>query len=128
MTEVNKPKSGNLITRRVVGASRYSKQGLQACFRHEEAFRTEVFIGVVLTPVALWLASNGVDLVLLFGSMLLVLIVELLNSSLEALADLHGTEHNELIGRAKDQGSAAVMLSMALFLLTWATVLWQRFV
>ena len=108
-------------------AAKYSMQGLQACFRNEEAFRVEVVIGMVLTPVALSLANNGVELIVLFGSMLLVLIIELLNSGLEALADLHGTQYNELIGRAKDQGSAAVMLSMAIFLLAWGAVLWQRF-
>ena len=124
---VDKSKSGNLITRRVVDAAKYSMQGLHACFRNEEAFRVEVVIGLVLTPVALSLANNGVELIVLFGSMLLVLIIELLNSGLEALADLHGTQYNELIGRAKDQWSAAVMLSMAIFLLAWGAVLWQRF-
>ena len=122
------PKSGNLITRRVVDASRYSWQGLVACFRHEEAFRVEVVLGILLTPLAFWLANSAVELVLLFASMFLVLIVEILNSAIEALADMHGKEYNELIGRAKDQASAAVMLSMLVFVFTWGAVLWQLFV
>ncbi|MEH6639096.1 MAG: diacylglycerol kinase [Porticoccaceae bacterium] len=121
-------KSGNIFTRRILDASRYSSQGLRACFRHEEAFRVEVILALVLTPVALWLASSGIDLVLLFGSMLIVLIVELLNSAIEAVVDLQGGERNELAGRAKDQGSAAVMLSMAIFFFAWAAVIWQRFI
>ncbi|MBQ0798352.1 MAG: diacylglycerol kinase [Porticoccaceae bacterium] len=117
-----------MFTRRILDASRYSSQGLRACFRHEEAFRVEVILALVLTPVALWLASSGIDLVLLFGSMLIVLIVELLNSAIEAVVDLQGGERNELAGRAKDQGSAAVMLSMAIFFFAWAAVIWQRFI
>lgn len=120
-------KTDNIITRRIVNSSRYSAQGLKACFRHEEAFRVEVILGLVLAPVALWLASSAIDLVLLFGSILLVLIVEVLNSAIEAVVDLHGEEHSELAGRAKDQGSAAVMLSMVVFGVAWGAVLWQRF-
>lgn len=112
----------------MVNASRYSAQGLQACFRHEEAFRVEVILGLVLTPVALWLADSVFELVLLLSSMLLILIIELLNSAIEAVVDLQGDEPSELAGRAKDQGSAAVMLGMVVFGLVWGVVLWQRFV
>ena len=121
-------KSGNIFTRRILDASRYSRQGLLTCFRHEEAFRVEVILGLVLTPIALWLADSGTELVLLLGSILLVLIVEVLNSAIEAVVDLQGGERNELAGRAKDQGSAAVMLSMVIFILAWAAVIWQRFI
>lgn len=124
----NPSTTDNLVTRRIVNASRYSAQGLRACFRHEEAFRVEVMLGLILTPAALWLANSATNLVLLFGSMLLVLIVELLNSALEAVVDLQGEEQSELGGRAKDQGSAAVMLSMVIFGFAWGAVLWQRFI
>jgi diacylglycerol kinase (ATP) len=116
-----------LVKRRLFHATRYSLQGLRACFRHEEAFRTELSLALVLTPAAFWVADSARDLVLLLGVLALVLIVELLNSAIEAVVDLHGSERRELAGRAKDQGSAAVMLSMALCVLVWAGVLWDRF-
>ncbi len=114
-----------LVRRRLFDASRYSLQGLRACFRHEEAFRAELALAVILTPLACWLAGSALELVLLLGAMILVLIAELLNSAVESVVDLHGERH-ELAGRAKDQGSAAVMLSMALCVLVWGGVLWTR--
>lgn len=114
-----------VLYRRLIGASRYSWQGLQACFRHEEAFRLEVFVGACLFPLAFVLATSAIELCLLLGSMLVVLIVELLNSAVEAAVDLFGAEYHELAGRAKDQGSAAVFLSMILFAVTWSTLAWQ---
>ena len=112
-----------LLRRRIVGAATYSWQGLKACFKHEEAFRVEVFFSILLLPLALIIASTAVELVLLLGSVVLVLIVELLNSAVEAVVDRIGAEHHELAGRAKDLGSAAVMLSMGLFLVTWVLIL-----
>ncbi len=116
-----------LLYRRFIGASRYSWQGLRSCYRHEEAFRFEVFIAVCLFPLAFVLAGSGLELSLLLGSMLLVLMVELLNSALEAMVDLFTSEHHELAGRAKDQGSAAVLLSMVVFVLVWVLSAWQYF-
>ncbi|MFZ5653711.1 MAG: diacylglycerol kinase [Pseudomonadota bacterium] len=121
-------RGGNLVKRRLFDASRYSLQGLRACFRHEEAFRTELVLALILTPLAFWVARSALELVLLLGVMVLVLIVELLNSAVESVVDLHGRERRELAGRAKDQGSAAVMLSMALCILVWGGVLWGRFI
>ena len=123
----NKPgtsKSGflGLLKRRILGASTYSWQGLKACFKHEEAFRVEVLFAVLLLPLALLIAATPVELVLLIGSIVLVLIVELLNSAVEAVVDRIGEEHHELAGRAKDLGSAAVMLSMGLFFVTWLLI------
>lgn len=120
----NTSKSGflGLLKRRILGASTYSWQGLKACFKHEEAFRVEVAFAVLLVPLALLIAATPVESVLLIGSIVLVLIVELLNSAVEAVVDRIGEEHHELAGRAKDLGSAAVMLSMVLFFVTWLLI------
>jgi diacylglycerol kinase (ATP) len=114
--------------RRFIGASRYSWLGLRACFHNEEAFRFELFVGVLLLPLAFLIAESTLDFCLLLSSMLLVLISELLNSALEAAVDLFETEYNELAGRVKDQGSAAVLLSMVLFLMVWGLLGWQKIV
>jgi len=111
------------LQRRLVGALGYSIQGLRACFRHEEAFRTETVLAILLTPLAFMLADHYLELILMLGSMLLVLIVELLNSAVEAVVDRIGAERHELAGRAKDQGSAAVLLSMLVFVLVWGLCL-----
>ena len=81
---------------------------------------------VVLSPLGLYIAASALDLVLLFGVMFIVLIVELLNSAIEAVVDLASPEMAELAGRAKDQASAAVMLSMLLFVVVWAVLAWQN--
>lgn len=111
-----------LLKRRIVGAFTYSCQGLSACFKHEEAFRVEVVLGILLVPIAVLIADTGVELVLLLGALVLVLITELLNSAVEAVVDRIGEEHHELAGRAKDQGSAAVMLSMIIGLVAWLII------
>ena len=97
--------------------------GLAAAFRHEHAFRQEVFIAVVLIPLALWLPASGIGKALMIGSVLLVLIVELLNSALEAVVDRISSENHELAKRAKDMGSAAVMLSLMVVAIVWGFVL-----
>ncbi len=122
---MNKP--GNTGLRRVINATVYSAQGLAHAWRHEAAFRQELVLTVLLTPVAIWLGQNTVERVLLIACCLLVLIVELLNSAIEATVDRFGKEHNELSGRAKDLGSAAVFLSLLLVPLIWGGVAWQRF-
>ncbi|HSM29980.1 MAG TPA: diacylglycerol kinase [Woeseiaceae bacterium] len=112
---------------RAVRAARFSAQGLVHAWRHESAFRQELTLGVLLTPLGLWLGQTALERVLLIACLLLVLIVELLNSAVEAAIDRVGDEHHELSGRAKDLGSAAVFLSLALVLLVWSTVAWGRF-
>jgi len=107
---------------RVANAARYSLQGLRAAFQHEAAFRQELALCVVLVPLALWLPFSALERVLLIGSLLIVLITELLNSAIEALADLISTQAHPLAGRAKDLGSAAVMVALALALLTWVGI------
>lgn len=113
--------------RRIAHATRYSAQGLLHAWRNEAAFRQELALSLVLLPLALVLGQNAVEVLLLVGSCLLVLIVELLNSAIEATVDRVGQEHHELSGRAKDLGSAAVSLSLALVAVTWGTIAWQRF-
>lgn len=109
---------------RVWRAFTYSAAGLRAALRHEAAFRQELALGLPLVLLALWLASGRWQLALMVGSILLVWIVELLNSAIEALADAVSVEHHALLGRAKDLGSAAVMLSLISVVLAWALALW----
>jgi diacylglycerol kinase (ATP) len=110
---------------RLVKASRYTAQGLAAAFRHEAAFRQELVVGVPLILVALLLVPGAMHKLLLVGSVLAVWIVELLNSAIEALADAVSLENRELLGRAKDLGSAAVGLTLLLAVACWAVVGWR---
>jgi diacylglycerol kinase (ATP) len=109
--------------RRVVNAFGFSMKGLKACYRLEEAFRQELLVIIPLTPVALWLGSTPTERALLVGSLLIVPIVELLNSAIEANVDRVGYERHELSGRAKDIASAAVFLSIVFAAVTWALIL-----
>ncbi len=113
--------------RRIVNAFGYSMAGFRACYQHEEAFRQELILSLLLLPVGIWLGGNGVERALLVGSVLFVPIVELLNSAIEANVDRIGTERHELSKRAKDIASAAVFLSIVLALSVWALVLAPRF-
>lgn len=113
--------------KRVWNALFYSCAGFRAAWRHEAAFRQEAMLAIVLLPAAWWLARTPLELALLVGSCLLVLIVELLNSAIEALTDRIGMERHELSGRAKDLGSAAVLLSLVLVVCVWAGVAALRF-
>ena len=103
-------------------ATGYSMAGLRAAFRHEQAFRQEVYLLLVVVPLGLWLGENGVEKVLLIGSWLIVMLAELLNSAVEAVVDRIGSEQHELSGRAKDIASAAVMVALVLAGLTWAVL------
>jgi len=117
--------NGKSVTgiRRIINAGRYSMLGLRAAFRHEAAFRQELLLCLLLFPAALWLGRTGTERALLAGSLLLVPLVELLNSAVESTVDRFGNEHNELSGRAKDLGSAAVFLALLNVPLVWALVL-----
>ncbi len=112
---------------RLFNALRYSLQGLRAAFRHEAAFRQELLLTVVLVPVAFWLSRSLGELLLLLGTLVFLLVVELFNSALEALADAITLDHHPLIGRAKDLGSAAVMLALVFGAVVWASLLIMRF-
>ena len=115
--------SGTLDIGRVLRAARYSYAGLRDAVLVHTAFRQEVILSAVLTPVALWLGEDGLERAALIGSLMLVLIVEILNSAIETVVDRIGVEHDELSGRAKDLGSAAVLLSLLNVLLVWGLVL-----
>lgn len=113
--------------RRVLGATRYSLHGLRACFKNEEAFRTEVALGFLVLPVTIWLAQTLVQFLLMIGSFLLILITELLNSAIEAAVDRTGTDFDEFAKHAKDFGSAAVFMALLLFTIIWTSVAWVHF-
>ncbi len=104
----------------------WSMKGLGAAWRHEASFRLELYLAVVLVPLGLWLGQGGVEKALLAGTPLLVMSAELLNSGIEAVVDKISPEFDELAGRAKDMGSAAVFLLMMLVLLTWGLLLGPR--
>jgi len=109
--------------RRVVNAFGYSMQGFKACYAQEEAFRQEVWALIPLLPLALWLGETPIERAMLVGSLLMVPMVELLNSAIEANVDRIGMERHELSGRAKDIASAAVFMSIALAGVVWALLL-----
>jgi diacylglycerol kinase (ATP) len=112
---------------RLINAARYSRDGLISAWRHEDAFRTEVLLAVVMVPLALLLPIPLVEKILLAGVVVLVLIVELLNTGIEAAIDRDSMEINPLGKRAKDYGSAAVMLSLLLAGCTWVAILAANF-
>ena len=109
---------------RLWNAVHYSLAGLRAAVRHEAAFRQELLVGLPLVLLAPWLAPSRLHALLLVASIVLVWVVELLNSAIEALADALTVERHPLLGRAKDLGSAAVMLSLLLAVATWLVVFW----
>ncbi len=109
--------------KRILNAFKYSFEGLKSCFRYEAAFRQEVAALVLALPLALWLGENETEILLMIGSVVVVLIVELLNSAVENVNDRVSTDYHELCKRAKDQSSAAVMLSILLASAVWITLL-----
>lgn len=109
---------------RALFAFRHSLNGLKATWRAESAFRQETALAFVLIPCALFLPVAPVERAALIGSVLLVLVVELLNSAIEAVVDRISLDRHELSGRAKDCGSAAVLVALIICLTTWATILW----
>ena len=114
--------------RRLVNAWHFSQAGFRAAYRHEEAFRQEVWALLVLLPLGLWLGESPVERALLVGSLLQVPIVELLNSAIETNVDRVGMERHELSGRAKDIASAAVFLVIVFAASVWALVLVPKWI
>lgn len=108
-------------------ALRYSLQGLKAAWRHESSFRMELYVFAVLAPLALWLGASAIERALMLGALVLVLVAELLNGAVEAIVDKTTPEYNELAGRSKDMGSAAVFLCMLNAGAVWALILVPRY-
>ncbi len=101
----------------------FSMQGLTAAFKNEAAFRQEIYLAIVLVPLGFYLGETGVEIALLVSVILLVLITQLINSGMEAVVDRFGGEHHQLSGRAKDVGSAAVLIALLNVVLVWGCVL-----
>jgi diacylglycerol kinase (ATP) len=120
-------KTGATGLRRIINAFGYSIKGMRAAFKHESAFRQETTLLIILLPIAFLLGQNIVDYSILIGSLLLVIIVELLNSAVEAVVDRVGDEHHKLAGRAKDMGSAAVFISLVNVIVIWSMYGYQFF-
>ena len=112
---------------RVLRAFGYSLAGLRSAYKKESAFRQELTLAIVLIPLGVWMGRNGVERTLLIGSVLIVLIVELLNSAVEATVDRGGKDWDKLAARAKDMGSAAVLIALLLLFLTWGFILYDRY-
>jgi diacylglycerol kinase (ATP) len=121
---INKP-NGSGITR-ILKATRCSVQGLHAAWINEAAFRQEALLAMAMFPASFWLAETMSKWVVLIGVLLLVIIVELLNSAIEALTDRVSLERHELSGRAKDMGSAAVTCSLLIVVLVWGAALFEK--
>ena len=121
--EAESPFKGKTGLTRLINALRYSIAGLKAAYRHEDAFRQEVWLAVVLVPLALFLPAGAIGKALMIGSVLLVLIVELINSAIEATVDRVSLDHHRLAKRAKDIGSAAVLIALLNVVAVWLLVL-----
>ena len=117
------PYKGKTGLRRLVNAFGYSIAGTLAAFKHEDAFRQEVVLAVVLTPVALYFGETAIHQALMISSLLFIIIVELLNSSIEATVDRISVKHHKLAKRAKDIGSAAVFFSLINAAIIWFLLL-----
>ena len=117
------PFKGKTGLRRIWNAFHYSLDGLSAAYRHEDAFRQETWLALVALPLALWLGESTLERVMMIGSVLLVLIVELVNSAIEATVDRVSLERHQLAKRAKDIGSAAVLIALINAAVVWGLVL-----
>jgi len=117
--------SGNTGITRWKKAFEFTCLGLKATYKHEEAFRQEVFVLCLAVPLAIWLADSTIEIALMIGSIVLLLIVELINSAIEAVVDRFGGEIHELSGRAKDMGSAAVFITMLNAIMVWLLLLFN---
>lgn len=108
---------------RLIAATKYSAAGLKAAFKSEEAFRLEVYAFIILAPLGMWLGDGGVEKLLLVGSVVQLMLVELLNTAIEVVINRIGPEFHPLSGRAKDIGSACVLIAIGMVVLTWGLVL-----
>jgi diacylglycerol kinase (ATP) len=115
------------VLRHIGKAFIWSAAGIQTAWKNELAFRVEAIIIIILIPLGIWLGKSAAERALLIASCLLILIIELLNSAVEAVVDRIGTEHHELSGRAKDMGSAAAFFAMLTAGIIWALIAYERF-
>jgi diacylglycerol kinase (ATP) len=122
---MNKPERHGL--KRIIRAGYYSYRGILAAWRSEAAFRQELVLMLFMLPFAFWLGETVEQQILLIAPCIVVLIVELINSAIEATVDRIGYEAHDLSGRAKDMGSAAVFFSLLLVILSWGLIAWHRF-
>ena len=113
--------------RRLINAFYYSLSGFKAAWKNEEAFRQEIILSVFVIPAAIWLGTSARDRALLIAVYLIIPLVELLNSAIEAIVDRMGSERHVLSGRAKDLGSAAVLLSICIAIIVWCFIAFDRF-
>ena len=120
-------KPGKTGIARLIAATGYSLKGIRASWQHETAFRQEVALILALFPASFFVAKSTVQWLLLVSPLFLLLMLELLNSAVEAIVDRIGSEHNELSGRAKDIASAPVMLCLFLIAISWGVIAWTNF-
>ncbi|OQW69896.1 MAG: diacylglycerol kinase [Methylotenera sp.] len=120
---IESPFKGKTGLRRLFNAFGYSVDGFKAAYKHEDAFRQEVLLSIILTPLAFYLGNSAIEIALMIASVLLVLIVELLNSAIEAVVDRVSIERHELAKRAKDIGSAAVFIALLIMVVVWCLIL-----
>lgn len=120
---MSSPFKGAQGLRRLINAFGYSRDGFAAAWKHEAAFREELLLAAITIPLGIWLGQTGIERALLVGTILIVLIVELLNSAIEAVVDRVSPERHELSKRAKDIGSAAVLVTLMLAAAVWSLIL-----
>jgi len=113
--------------RRLINAWAYSMSGFKAAYREEASFRQETLVAIIFIPLGFYLGNGAIEQILLVGSILFVMLVELLNSAIEAVVDRFGGDIHELSGRAKDMGSAAVFIAVVIAILVWGRILWAYF-
>lgn len=124
---MNNPHKGKTGLKRILNAFRYSCSGLKEAYRNEDAFRQEVLLAVILLPLAFWVSPEIIERALMVGSVLLLLIVELLNSAIEATVDRISLDDHPLAKRAKDIGSAAVLICIVNLIVVWLLVLFGKY-
>ena len=115
--------SGNKGLTRIIKAAGYSWQGVKATYINEEAFRQEIYLSIILLPLAFYLGETALEIAFMIACVLLVWIVEILNSAIEAVVDRFGGEQHSLSGRAKDMGSAAVTIALINLSVVWALII-----
>ncbi len=121
------PPEGNTGIRRIINAFKFSLQGFRACFRTEEAFRQEIYLTALMVPAAFWIGDTNVEQIVLLGSVVLVLITEMLNTAIERAIDRISTERHELSKEAKDMGSAAVFMALVFCGFAWVMIAIPKF-